>query len=146
MKLRSLLCALALLGACGQAADKQDAAPEAAPAAAPTARPDPGPMRLDHETIIGTWSFDGSCASGDGMGLSADGSAFYDEWGSGTWRLNRQDQIVIDLVRREMGLENDPGEPVTLTIDVRASSDEALEIVITGASERPREATALRCS
>jgi hypothetical protein len=35
---------------------------------------------------------------------------------------------------------------VTLTIDVRASSDEALEVVVNGAGEEPRETTAMRCS
>jgi hypothetical protein len=141
---RLVICAVALLAACGQAPEQPKQAPPApAPAASPQAPP---PPRLDQKTIIGTWSFDGSCASGDGMGLNADGSAFYDEWGSGTWRLNRQDQIVLDLVRREMGVEDDPGAPVTLTIDVRASSDEALELVITGAGEEPRETNALRCS
>jgi hypothetical protein len=145
MRIRSILCVAALLAACGQPAEQQQAAPASAPAAAATAQTPP-PLRLDHETIIGTWSFDGSCASGDGMGLRADNTAFYDEWGTGTWSINRQNQIVLDLVRREMGVEEDPGEPVQLTIDVRASSDEALEVVVNGAGEEPREATAMRCS
>lgn len=144
MRIRSLLCVAALLAACGQPAEKQTAAPASAPA--PAAQTQPASPRLDHETIIGTWSFDGSCASGDGMGLSADNTAFYDEWGTGTWSINRQNQIVLDLVRREMGVEEAPGEPVMLTIDVRASSEEALEVVVNGAGEEPREATALRCS
>lgn len=142
--MRSLLCAAGLLAACGQPAEKQKAAPAPAPAA--PAKAEAPPPRLDHQTIIGTWSFDGSCASGDGMGLRADNTAFYDEWGTGAWSINRQNQIVLDLVRREMGVTNDPGEPVTLTIDVRASSEEALEVVINGAGEAPREATAMRCS
>lgn len=142
--MRVLVCAAALLAACGQPADKQKAAPASTPAAATSA--EPPPPRLDHETIIGTWSFDGSCASGDGMGLQADGSAFYDEWGTGRWSINRQNQVVLDLVRREMGIENAPGEPVQLTIDVRASSEEALEITVNGADEAPRETDALRCS
>jgi hypothetical protein len=144
MRVRFLACAVALVAACGQPAEKQKAAPAPAPAAQKAEAPPP--PRLDHETIIGTWSFDGSCASGDGMGLRADNTAFYDEWGTGTWSINRQNQIVLDLVRREMGVEEAPGEPVKLTIDVRASSDEALELVINGAGEEPREATALRCS
>jgi len=144
MKMRSILCVAVLLAACGQPAQKQET-----PTATPSSRatPDvPAPPRLDHQTIIGTWSFDGSCASGDGMGLRADNTAFYDEWGTGTWSINRQNQIVLDLVRREMGVENAPGEPVTLTIDVPASSEEALEVVVNGAGEAPREATAIRCS
>lgn len=147
MKMRFVLCALAaaLIAACDPPAEKQTAAPASAPSATAEAQTPP-PPRLDHETIIGTWSFDGSCASGDGMGLRADNTAFYDEWGTGTWSINRQNQIVLDLVRREMGVEEDPGEPVTLTIDVRASSDEALEVVVNGAGEEPRETTAMRCS
>jgi hypothetical protein len=144
MNMRFALCAMALVAACDPPAEKQQAAPEPAPAPAKTQAPPP--PRLDHETIIGTWSFDGSCASGDGMGLRADNTAFYDEWGTGAWSINRQNQIVLDLVRREMGVEDAPGEPVTLTIDVRASSDEALEVVVNGAGEEPREVTAMRCS
>ena len=144
MKMRLIVCAAVFLAACDPPAEKQTAAPASAPA--PAAKAAPPPPRLDHETIIGTWSFDGSCASGDGMGLRADNTAFYDEWGTGTWSINRQNQIVLDLMRREMGVEDDPGEPVTLTIDVRASSDEALEVVVNGAGEEPRETTAMRCS
>jgi hypothetical protein len=144
MKMRFIVCAAVLLAACDPPAEKQTAAPASAPA--PAEKTAPPPPRLDHQTIIGTWSFDGSCASGDGMGLRADNTAFYDEWGTGTWSINRQNQIVLDLLRREMGVEEDPGEPVTLTIDVRASSDEALEVVVNGAGEEPRETTAMRCS
>jgi hypothetical protein len=143
MKIRVLLAALALLAACGQPAQKQTGPGTSAPAADAQ---EPAAPRLDHQTIIGTWSFDGSCASGDGMGLQADNSAFYDEWGTGTWSINRQNQIVLALVRREPGVENTPGEPVTLTIDVNASSEEALEVVVHGVGTEPREATALRCS
>jgi hypothetical protein len=143
MKMRWIVCAAALLAACDPPNEKQTA-PASVPA--PAAKAAPPPPRLDHETIIGTWSFDGSCASGDGMGLRADNTAFFDEWGSGTWSINRQNQIVLDLVRREMGVEDAPGEPVTLTVDVSASSEEALEVVINGAGEEPRETTALRCS
>lgn len=144
MRILSVLCVAALLAACDPPVEKQKATPAPAPVAA--AKAQTPPPRLDHETIIGTWSFDGSCASGDGMGLQADNTAFYDEWGTGTWSINRQNQIVLDLVRREMGVEEDPGEPVQLTIDVRASSDEALEVVVNGAGEEPRETTAMRCS
>lgn len=37
--------------------------------------------------FAGTWSFDGTCASGDGMVLKADGKAAYDEWGTGLWAI-----------------------------------------------------------
>ena len=144
MKMRLIVCAAVFLAACDPPAAKQTAAPASAPA--PAEKTAPPPPRLDHETIIGTWSFDGSCASGDGMGLRADNTAFFDEWGSGTWSINRQNQIVLDLMRREPGVEDAPGEPVTLTVDVNASSEEALEVVISGEGVAPREITALRCS
>jgi hypothetical protein len=38
-----------------------------------------------HSFFAGTWSFDGTCASGDGMTLKADGKASFDEWGDGLW-------------------------------------------------------------
>lgn len=143
MKARFLLCALALLAACGQPAEQQKGTPVAAAGAAQSN--EPGAPRLDHETVIGTWSFDGSCASGDGMGVDADGSAFYDEWGTGNWRINPQNQLVLALVRREMGVTTG-GEPVTLTINVVGASEEALELEIAGADAEPRLVTALRCS
>jgi hypothetical protein len=143
MKTRFLLCALALLAACGQPAEKQKGNPAAAPGVAQS--DEPGALRLDHQTVIGTWSFDGSCASGDGMGIDEDSSAFYDEWGTGNWRINQQNQLVLDLVRREMGVTTG-GEPVTLTIDVRGASEEALELEIVGADAEPRLVTAMRCS
>lgn len=144
MKARFLLCALALLAACGQPAEEQKGNPTAAPGVAQPG--DPAGPRLDHQTVIGTWSFDGSCASGDGMGVDSDGSAFYDEWGTGNWRINAQNQLVLDLVRREPGVENDAGQPVTLTIDVRGASEEAIELEIAGADGEPRLVTAMRCS
>jgi hypothetical protein len=143
MKARFLLCALALLAACGQPEEKQKGSPAAAPGVAQS--DEPGAPRLDHQTVIGTWSFDGSCASGDGMGVDADGSAFYDEWGTGNWRITPQNQLVFDLVRREMGATTG-GEPVTLTINVTGASEEALELEIAGADAEPRVVTAMRCS
>ncbi len=146
MTLRFAFCAAAFLAACGQPAQQQTATPASAPSAAARAESPPVP-RLDHETVIGTWSFDGSCASGDGMGINADGDAFYDEWGTGRWSINRQNQLVLELVRREPGVIEDPGAPVTLTIDVRASSEEAMELAVRGEGAEPaREVTALRCS
>ena len=46
--------------------------------------------------LVGTWSFDGTCASGDGMILKADGKAAYDEWGEGLWALaDKGARIVV---------------------------------------------------
>lgn len=65
---------------------------------------------IDAQAIIGTWSFDKSCASGDGMTLSADGVAAYDEWGLGTWRIE-DGRLVLDLATQEMGVSADPSAP-----------------------------------
>ena len=47
-------------------------------------------------SLVGTWSFDGTCASGDGMRLMGDGKASYDEWGEGLWALaDKGTRIVI---------------------------------------------------
>jgi hypothetical protein len=48
--------------------------------------------------IAGVWSFDGSCASGDGMALKADGKAGYDEWGAGLWALADKGTRIVLLV------------------------------------------------
>lgn len=46
------------------------------------------PQRITQRSYFaGTWSFDGTCASGDGMVLQADGKASYDEWGTGLWAI-----------------------------------------------------------
>ena len=58
---------------------------------------------IDVHAIIGTWSFDKSCASGDGMTIAADGVASYDEWGLGTWRIE-EGRLVLDLATQEPGL------------------------------------------
>jgi hypothetical protein len=46
-------------------------------------------------SLVGTWSFDGSCASGDGMRLQRDGKASYDEWGQGLWALSTYDNHIV---------------------------------------------------
>jgi hypothetical protein len=72
------------------------------------------PVLIDRAAIVGTWSFDRSCASGDAMMLAADGKAAYDEWGDGTWTINAEGQLVLDLVKREPGVLDDKGEPLTM--------------------------------
>lgn len=49
--------------------------------------------------LPGTWSFDGSCASGDGMQLKADGSAAFDEWGQGLWASADNDARIVIIVK-----------------------------------------------
>src|SRR5690606_13280739 len=72
------------------------------------------------EALVGTWSFDRTCASGDGMTLSADGVAGFDEWGQGTWATAEGNRIVLSLERREPGADAPSGEQVTLYLDVAA--------------------------
>jgi hypothetical protein len=54
---------------------------------------------------VGIWSFDGSCASGDGMTLNADGTAGFDEWGNGTWAESADGKRIVLILRgfEEMG-------------------------------------------
>ena len=59
---------------------------------------------LTSEDLIGTWSFDGSCASSDGMGLAADGEIWFDEWGWGLWVVEG-DAILMILQESEMGID-----------------------------------------
>lgn len=55
----------------------------------------------------GVWSFDGSCASGDGMTLAADGSAGFDEWGEGLWAESADgNSLFLILKVMEPGVEN----------------------------------------
>ena len=48
--------------------------------------------------FAGTWSFDGTCASGDGMVLKADGKASYDEWGTGLWAIADNGARLVVIV------------------------------------------------
>lgn len=51
-----------------------------------------------HSYFAATWSFDGTCASGDGMTLKADGKAGYDEWGSGLWASAEDGKRLVLIV------------------------------------------------
>ena len=55
---------------------------------------------LSREFLTGTWSFDGTCASGWGMGLAADGEVWFDEWGQGLWVLEGD---TIHMILQEFG-------------------------------------------
>ena len=69
------------------------------------------------EYFIGIWSFDGSCASGYGMGLRPDGEVWYDEWGSGLWILENG-AIRMILQESEMGVDEVLGVlPLTIEIE-----------------------------
>jgi hypothetical protein len=98
------------LSACGQPAPTPVADTSAPPpaAAAPA---------LELEALVGTWSFDRSCASGDGMTLKADGTASYDEWGEGHWVIDIPSRVILTLAKSEPGV-GPTGQHVMVTIDV----------------------------
>jgi len=59
--------------------------------------------------IVGTWSFDGSCASGFGMTLERDGKAAYDEWGQGLWALDESGPRLV-IIAADISEEADRRE------------------------------------
>lgn len=97
------LAVLALLAACGQ---PQSTTPEDASAGSSSVdNVTEHGVVIERETLVGVWSFDRTCASGDGMRLSADGTASFDEWGQGTWSFSDGDnRILLNLSVNEMGL------------------------------------------
>lgn len=99
------------LSACGQPASTpaaDTATPPVAAAAAPA---------LESEALVGVWSFDRTCASGDGMTLNADGTASYDEWGEGHWVIDIPSRVILTLAKMEPGV-GATGQHVMVTIDV----------------------------
>jgi hypothetical protein len=112
--MRKLLVALVLcVTACGQPAATETSAPVSSEPAAAS----PGAPALDHDSVVGTWSFDRSCASGDGMTLRADGGASYDEWGEGHWVVDVPSRLILTLAKSEPGV-GPTGQHVMVTIDV----------------------------
>jgi hypothetical protein len=101
---------------------------------------------METEALVGIWSFDRSCASGDGMTLRADDTASYDEWGQGTWATADGNRVVLSLERREMGMDEPTGEHLTLYLDVTApvTDDLAGRIARDDGTEQ-REINARRC-
>jgi hypothetical protein len=63
--------------------------------------------------IVGTWSFDGTCASGYGMKLERDGKAAYDEWGVGLWALDESGPRLI-IIAADISEEADRREEAEL--------------------------------
>lgn len=70
--------------------------------------------------IVGTWSFDGSCASGYGMKLERDGKASYDEWGQGLWALDESGPRLV-IIAADISEEADRREEAEL-IEFRITS------------------------
>lgn len=149
--MRFSVIAIALLtAACGQ---------PASPAAEPAAQAPPdasagstgvgdvaaASFTLDSEALVGTWSFDRSCASGDGMRLGADGAAGYDEWGTGTWALAENNRVVLTLQRYEPGV-GPAGETVIYNIDVADPvTDDLIGNLARPDGSEPRGVNARRC-
>ncbi|MGD9981224.1 MAG: hypothetical protein AB7H66_06325 [Hyphomonadaceae bacterium] len=72
---------------------------------------------MSPEALVGTWSFDRTCASGDGMTLNADDTAGLDEWGVGAWATADGNRVVLNLERHEPGV-GATGQQVTYYFDV----------------------------
>lgn len=119
--MRKALVALTLvLTACGQPGAPQATTTTTAPPAAATG------AGLDHDALVGTWSFDRSCASGDGMTLRADSGASYDEWGEGHWVVDLPARIILTLAKTEPGV-GPTGQHVMVTIDVTGAVGDDLQ-------------------
>ena len=103
--------------------------------------------RLERDQIIGTWSFDRTCASGDGMQIKADGTAGFDEWGTGTWAINAEGQLVMTLRRQEPGADTPSGETVTLVLTAAdPPTDQLLGNIASAGPDLPgRSVNARRC-
>jgi hypothetical protein len=141
--MRLAIAALALaLAACNPAAEKDQDADAGSTGVADVAS---APFTLESEALVGTWSFDRSCASGDGMTLNADGAAGFDEWGTGTWATADNNRVVLTLARSEPGL-GPTGETVVYNIDVAAPvTDDLIGNLARPDGSEPRGLNARRC-
>ena len=102
---------------------------------------------LDLISVIGTWSFDRSCASEDGMMLSADGSASLDA-GSGMWALDAGNRLVIIIREQEMGKDLDlKAERRVLVFNPsKPAGDDLVGVFLPSKlGQPPREINAKRC-
>jgi hypothetical protein len=85
--------------------------------------------------IVGTWSFDGTCASGYGMTLERDGKAGYDEWGQGLWALDESGPrlIIIATDIREDADRHDEAQLLEFRIVARSGNAMTLQRLSDGA-------------
>jgi hypothetical protein len=109
-------------------------------AAADVAPPPPPPPPAS--AVAGTWSFDGSCASGFGMVLSADGNASYDEWGEGLWALADNGKRIV-LIAEDITEEADRRKVAEL-IEFRINARATTKLSLTRLSDGAKLA-AMRC-
>jgi len=133
MKRMALAVAL-FVCACGQQTRQADS-PAQAPTEAQTAA-------FEHEALVGTWSFDRSCASGDGMRLNADDTASFDEWGEGNWSVDAENRLVLDVAVHEPGV-GPTGERQTLVLAINGAITDDLNAELAGTP--PRAINARRC-
>lgn len=129
MRIWAIILAAAL-AACGQNTATTGQAKETPPEDASVGStgvgraPDPSDalaVRIERAQILGVWSFDRSCASGDGMGVFSDGRAGFDETGEGTWSLDENGRLVLDLRISELGVEADPATLPRTTVTIEAT-------------------------
>ncbi|HVY90539.1 MAG TPA: hypothetical protein VG942_16860 [Hyphomonadaceae bacterium] len=87
-----------------------------------------GGFRLDYISLIGTWSFDRSCASEDGMVLSADGKATYEDWGEGMWAVDPQGRLVLILRQHTPGVpDKNLGERLVVELTPKSIAGDDLQ-------------------
>ena len=92
--------------------------------------------------LVGTWSFDGSCASGDGMALQRDGKAAYDEWGHGLWAVDEAGKRIV-IVAEDISEEADRRQEAEL-IEFRITSRQGNAMTLIRASDGAK-IEAVRC-
>lgn len=137
--MRSAAALILLVAACGPSAPTEDAGSNSVGGIAAAG------FEMEPEALVGTWSFDRSCASGDGMILRADGAASYDEWGQGTWATAEGNRVVLSLERHEPGV-GPTGEQVTYYLDVAAPvTDDLSGVLARDDGTEQRGVSALRC-
>lgn len=107
-----IAAALALVAACSPPATTDADSPSVGEIAAEG-------FVMEPEALVGTWSFDRTCESGDAMALNADSTAGLDEWGVGTWATADGNRVVLNLEQHEPGV-GATGRQVTYYLDVGA--------------------------
>ena len=100
---------------------------------------------ISPDSLVGVWSFDRTCGSGDGMRLNPDFTATFDEWGVGVWEIGADNSIVLTLARSEPGVD-DAGETVVYTLTVTAPVTADLAGRLDAPGEPEREINARRCA
>lgn len=88
----------------------------------------------------GTWSFDGTCASGDGMTLQDDGTAGFDEWGTGLWAEADGGRRLV-LILKASEYDEHAGAMIVKELKVGTAAENTL----TGTFENGRKIEAVRC-